>query len=137
MEQSIRAIIIKNKELLLIHRIKEDDDYFVFPGGKLEGTDASLEFGLKRECKEELGVDINIEDLFYEEMFDFPTGKQKQLFYFCDIVGGELGTGEGPEFTRDPLSYGTYKLQWIPISDIANKNIKPFKIRDMILQKFN
>lgn len=55
----VRAIIIKDGKLLTIKRSKQDSVYFVFPGGGVEqGED--LETAMKRECKEELGIEIKV-----------------------------------------------------------------------------
>lgn len=40
-ESRVRAIIIKDKKILLIHRIKKGDEYWVFPGGGVEESDLS------------------------------------------------------------------------------------------------
>lgn len=36
MNKRVSAIIIKNNQILLIHRIKNDIEYFVLPGGAVE-----------------------------------------------------------------------------------------------------
>lgn len=131
MNKKVRAIIFQDNKLLLMHRIKNNEEYWVFPGGSIEDSDSSLEDGLKRECLEELGIEIKVGELFAEDFFKDPN--EQQLFYLCKIAGGTLGTGIGPESTRDPSEYGTYEIQWIPIDKLANKTIHPQKILDMIV----
>ncbi len=133
MEKRVRAVIIQNGSVLLIHRVKPDREYWVFPGGGLKKTDATPQDGLKRECLEELGVTIEVGDLFKEEIYDFSLEKQIELFYLCRITGGKIGTGTGPEFTRDPGQSGTYEPQWILISDLNSKNVQPTTIRNMVV----
>lgn len=132
MKKRVRAVIMQNNSVLLIHRVKADREYWVFPGGGLEETDTSPQDGLKRECLEELGVRVEVGDLFIEETHDSSQEKQTELFYRCRIIGGEIGTGTGPEFARDSKQSGTYEPQWIPISDLANKNVQPPAVRDKV-----
>ena len=129
----VRAIIIQDEKVLLMHRVKHGHEYWVFPGGGVDKEDKSLEDGLKRECKEELGVDVEIKSLFFKE-FDLYS-KQTQYYYSCKIKSGELGTGTGPEWTnRDVDKYGTYEIVWIPISELKDKTVYPFEVRDRIIK---
>lgn len=132
MKKRVRAVIVQNGFVLLIHRVKPGREYWVFPGGGLEETDGTPQDGLKRECLEELGVHVEVGDLFAEGGYDSSSGKQIELFYHCRIAGGEIGIGTGPEFTRDLGQSGTYEPQWISISDLAGKNVQPTVVRDNV-----
>lgn len=132
MNKRVRAIIVQGRKLLLVHRLKGDREYWVFPGGGLEDSDISSEDGLKRECKEELGLDIEVGTLFTEDSFN----ERFEFFYVCQITGGTLGTGTGPEFSRDRTQFGTYELQWVPIDDLPSKDVQPQKVRDLIVSKY-
>lgn len=132
MKKRVRAIIIDKDSLVLIHRIKAGREYWVFPGGGIEKSDTSLQTGLKRECREELGVEVEVDGLFMERPSDSPETDQIEYFYFCHIVSGELGTGSGPEFTRDPEISGTYEIQKVPCSDLLRKNVYPMDVRNRI-----
>ena len=132
MKKRVRAIIVKDGLLLLIHRTKVDKEYWVFPGGGLEDSDVSPQSGLKRECLEELGVEVEVGEFFMERPSDSPVIDQIEFFYFCHIVNGEVGTGNGPEFTRNPKQSGTYEIQWIPVPNLAQKNVYPTDVRDQV-----
>ena len=118
-----------------MHRIKQGNEYWVFPGGGVDKEDRSLEDGLKRECKEELGAEVEVGDLFIKKFYVLENKKgQIQYFYNCKIINGEVGTGNGPEWNgRDIEKYGTYELTWIPITLLKNKTVYPFEVRDKIL----
>ncbi|KKQ06226.1 MAG: MutT/Nudix, partial [Candidatus Moranbacteria bacterium GW2011_GWE2_36_40] len=64
----VRAIIKNNDSLLVIKRIKNGETYFVFPGGGVDDGE-SHPIALRRECKEELGLDVSVLELMYD--FDF------------------------------------------------------------------
>lgn len=136
MNQRVRAIIIKDAKILLIKRIKQDETYWVLPGGGIEGKENN-EQALKRECLEELGLDIKIKELFLERPSDkIETIGQMEFFYFADITGGELGTGYGPEFQPNSEYSGQYQLHWVELDKIFSMNLKPVEVRDKIWEYY-
>src|SRR3989344_5924029 len=55
----VRSVIVKEEKLLLIERVKSGKEtYYVFPGGGVERSDSNPEEALKRECREELGLEV-------------------------------------------------------------------------------
>ena len=86
----VSATIIKDNNLLLIHRVKADRDYFVLPGGSPEGEE-TLEAAIVREVKEETGFDGMVREKL-EEIYDEVNKKMNHLFR-VEIVGGELCLG--------------------------------------------
>lgn len=120
----VRAIIVENDSLVLIHRKKSARDYFVFPGGGVE-FEEGLESALARECLEELGVNINVQNLQYK--FVEKSGAT-QFFYRCSIIGGVFGSGKGPEFSsRDSLNQ--YTLEKVNITRLKDLSIFPDEIK--------
>lgn len=130
----VRAIIINDNKVLLMHRIKNNQEYWAFPGGGVEDGDKTLEDALKRECLEELGVHVLVGKLFMEKPSLAPDAMgQMEYFYECEILSGEVGTGTGPEFSnRDILKYGSYEVEWLPLDNIKDKNVYPLELRDKI-----
>jgi 8-oxo-dGTP diphosphatase len=131
----VRAIIIKDDKLLTIKRSKQDLVYFVFPGGGVEqGED--LETAMKRECKEELGVEIKVIENFTSERFDRGEIEQLEYFYFCDIVSGELGTGDGPEYDVNSDYEGIHEIEWLRINDLLDYDLRPKEVASKLLNIF-
>ncbi len=131
MKKRVRAIIKKDGKLLLIKRVKQDMTYWVFPGGGVEDGE-SCEQALIRECKEELGVEVSVGELLFENIFEQKDyGKQIEFFYACEIVSGNLGSGEGPEFQLDSAYEGTHELEWINISEMRSLEIRPDGIKKL------
>lgn len=131
----VRAIIIKDEKLLTIKRSKKDLVYFVFPGGGVEqGED--LETAMKRECKEELGVDIEIIENFTSKRFDRGDVEQLEHFYFCNIVFGGLGTGDGPEYDTNSGYEGIRNIEWLPIDDLLDYDLRPKEVTLKLLNIF-
>lgn len=134
MNNRVRAIIKKEGKVLLIHRIKEGREYWVFPGGGVEDGE-SLSDALRRECMEELGVIVEIGDVFTINEFTADNVISKEFFIKCEIVGGELGSGKGPEYVSDNGYKGTYNLEWISVKELLRFVVKPEEVKDMIFKE--
>lgn len=93
MRISSRCILIENRNVLLIYRERDEEKYYVFPGGGIEEGETK-EACIKRECKEELGIDIEIKKYVYEV-----KGKDfVQHFFLIRRTAGEIGTGNPEEY---------------------------------------
>ena len=135
MQKRVRAIIIKDNKILTIKRTKPDAIFWIIPGGGVEKGETN-EKALIRECKEELGVDVQVNNLFRE--MDSKTPKtigQREYFYFCEIKGGKLGSGDGPEF-NDSSYVGKYDIEWIDIDNLRNIDLRPVEVKDLICDKY-
>lgn len=132
MKSRVRAVIIENGKLLTIKRTKSDLVYWVIPGGGVEEGE-TRENALMRECREELGISVKIRDLILEIDSKKPeTLGQKEYFYLVDIIDGVLGSGQGPEFKNNSGYSGQYDIEWVEITDLANIDLKPVIIKDII-----
>lgn len=136
MHTSVRGIVNYNDKIVLIHRIKTKDDgtvrdYYVTPGGKIEENE-SHEEALRREIKEELGIEIEIKDLCLE-LDDRDYNDSFQYFYNCNYKGGELGTGDGPEFTDKENYKGVFEIVLVDKKEISKLNLVPEKIKEILV----
>lgn len=130
-----RAIIIEQDKILLINRIKGNDSYWVIPGGAVE-SDESHEQAVNRECLEELGVKIKVQKLFLQRLGDKQEIEgQQEFFYLCNIVDGQIGTGQGPEFQAGTQYKGEYRIKWIDLKDLPEINLKPEEVKNKIIQQ--
>lgn len=133
----VRAVIIQDQKILCIKRVKARETFWCCPGGAVEKGE-SQEQALTREIKEELGVDIKVKELY----FNFASQKletigQMEHFYMCDIVSGTLGTGTGPEFTKNSGYVGTYQLEWVELKNIQNIDFRPRQLAEEIYKKLS
>ena len=125
MKHSGRVIILKDNEVLLIKRVKNDRTYYVFPGGKAEPGETP-EMTAMREAYEELGVQVELGDCFETVRFS----EVQQYYFLATIVGGELGTGQAEEFTTGE---GTYELEWLPVEELNKYPIIPTEIVNRLM----
>lgn len=134
MKKRVRAIILKDDEIILIKREKTPNEiYWVFPGGAVESDDQDIESAIRRECKEELGIDVYVDSLFIEQEFN----NSLELFYFCNIRSGILGRGDGPEYKDNNFYIGSHHIEKIKIKDLKKINLKPLNIRDKVFEFYN
>jgi 8-oxo-dGTP pyrophosphatase MutT (NUDIX family) len=121
--ERVRAILVTPSDtLLLIKRVRPGiPPYWVFPGGGVEPTDATLEAALHREIREELAGDAEIVDLFHTIEKD---GEREQ-FYLARIKAWSFDDKTGPEFGES--GRGEYHLEEIPllVQAIEAVNLKP------------
>lgn len=126
--KSARAIIMKDDEFILIHRIKEKEgkriEYYVFPGGGLEMGE-TYEDAVKRETFEELGIIVNPQKRLYR----LEEGNRDEMFILCKYLEGKIGTGKGPEFTSPEYSdRGQYLPETVSLDKFKEINVlEPIK----------
>jgi len=86
-----------------------------------------------REAEEELGLQVRLLRLVAEVRFR----GDHQYFFLVERVGGQFGTGNGPEYSRDAADdprYGTYKPIWMKIADIPHNPVLPAEVAGLIVQ---
>ncbi len=134
MRQAVRMIIIEEGKVLLIHRIK-NTEYWVFPGGGIEEGESHQQ-ALKREAMEELGVEVEVGEKVFEEIMKITDMLDCQsYFYLCKITGGEIGTGNGPEWQSDGGYIGQHHIEWRSINELGKIDLKPDSIMNLQLFK--
>ena len=133
----LAGIIPMENGFALMHRVGVQNhpigEYYVFPGGGQEGNE-TYEEGVIREVKEEFGIDVKVIEKLYE--MEHSNKMTKEIFFLCEYISGELGTGTGPEFSGDPKyeHRGQYLPEIISREDVENIRLLPFEIRDKFIE---
>lgn len=116
----VGALILDGDSILLVRRGKEPlRGYWSLPGGAVE-TGERLADGLRREVREETGLDVEVQQLFdvFERILPDERGAVRHhyilLDYVCRVVGGEPRAGD------DAMD-----VRWIPRSDLDRYEITP------------
>ncbi len=135
MTTRVRAIIIKNNKILLLKRKKDNIVYWVLPGGQVENGEIN-ELALARECLEELGVQIKVKELIHEMLSKYAElYGQREYFFNCEILGGTLGSGVGPEWRPNSGYQGNYQIEWLDLNNLSEIDLKPVEMKKIISNK--
>jgi len=103
----VAAVVRREGRVLLTRRLKGAHlaGLWEFPGGKLEDGE-SPEEALARECREECGIEIAVDDILDVAFHRYPGKDVLLLFYGCRLVSGEvqdLGVAEHAWTTPEGL----------------------------------
>lgn len=130
MRISSRCVLIENDKILLIYREKNGKVYYVFPGGGVEEAETNEEC-LIRECREELGIEINIIKQLYEV-----TGKEfLQHFFLIERVSGDIGTGDAWEYDVNRVG-GLQRPMFININELDKLDVVSRDIVEQLLSDY-
>lgn len=125
------AILLKDDEVLLIHRTRDGKEFWVFPGGGKE-DDESVEEAVIREVEEEASIKCKISKLLYTHIYS--NLGHKQYYYLCEYISGEPKLGNYNEVETIKTEDQTYKPVWIKIERLSKKLVYPLEIRDWLIE---
>ena len=121
------AVIIKNKKLLLFHRHKDGEVYYVLPGGGIEKNE-SPEEAVIREVKEELNLEVKNP----KKLFEFTNLGHREYYYLIKEFSGKLkaiGDSEGGGRIKD-------EVVWCNYDDLKEIRLLPEKAKTKLLKFF-
>ncbi len=107
--------------LLVRHRgIWDADPFWTPPGGEV-GVGESLQDALKREIREETGLEVSVGKLCYVTDFIRAPLHAVSLFFQCTSTGGRLSTGKDPELARQLI----LDVGFLPVSELEELHLVP------------
>jgi len=110
----VAAIIRKDDKILIT--LRPDNVHLArlweFPGGKVEAGE-SLQMALRREIREELGIEIRVDDKLLTLDYDYPTRSVRLHFFYCAVIDGDA----------QPLKVAD--LQWVNPQDLGDYEFPP------------
>ena len=109
----VAAGVIRNSsgEILLVRRAEEQtlSGYWEFPGGKVEAGETEAKC-LKRELREELGIEVKVEAFVGQNYYVYDHGEVLLRAFGVLIVGGNIGLS-----VHD-------KLAWVKVGELSSYN---------------
>lgn len=122
-----KAIVIRDKSLLVIVHRDEDGDWFSLPGGGQEPGETLTE-ALQRECMEELGVSVTVGPLrhireyigaHHEFSREDAASHQVDFIFECTLSGDiPYAPPSNPDITQTGI-------QWLPLSSLPSSRLYP------------
>ncbi len=132
MRKAARAIVLHEGKLLIMHRNKFGKEYETLPGGNVE-IGETTESAVRREVKEETGMDLGSAELVFIEEAGQPYGTQ--YIYLCEYVGGEPKLSpDSEEAAINKLGKNLYRPMWINVATLHQKPFLSKTLRDKLLQ---
>ena len=109
----VAALIRDGDKILVTQRgYGEYKDFWEFPGGKIEPGETP-EAALKREIKEELATEIDVNEYVGTVDYDYPDFHITLLLYLCSMVSGNLELLEH-ESAKWLLASELDTVSWLP-----------------------
>ena len=127
MKNRAAAIIIQNQKLLVIHRQKPEQDYYILPGGGVE-LEESFEEACIREVKEETGLDV----LSLQLVRKYYTLEKEEYYFIAQVTPGEPVLG-GAEAQRQSQN-NHYAFEWVDTRQLQEINLLPRAARRICLE---
>ena len=109
-ELTVLCLIQDGNRLLLQNRVKEDWKGYTFPGGHVE-TGESFVDAVKREMKEETGLDILNPQLVGIKQFPIENGRYIVLLF------------KATEFKGDVVSSEEGEMEWVEKDMLSEVNV--------------
>lgn len=127
---SAKAIIIKGGKMLASKIDDNGDIYYIMPGGG-QDTEELLPDAVKRECAEELGVEVEPKSLeFVIEGRNGESFHRVDFVFLCEFIG-ELSNSK---IQSDKNQVG---FDWLSIDNLMNEPRYPSKLRLQIINLFH
>jgi len=123
---SAKALIIRDGKVLASKMDWDGDIFYILPGGGQDVGELLTE-AVKRECAEELGVEVEPKSLVF-----VIEGERGEAFHKIDVVFlcEYVKEIEGAEIKPDENQVG---IEWLGISNLMDAPLYPKKLRSAIM----
>jgi len=128
------AVWIEQDHILLHKQV--EDSYWSLPGGRVVMGEASQE-SLKREMREELGIEIHVEQLMMvnENFFPYKEWDFHEIGFYYKVKAGDRAIFQKDAFHGLEGDLLLYK--WIPIEELSEVQLYPQEVKDMLSHQSN
>ena len=127
------GVIIYNPfldKILLIHRWKDGQEYFVIPGGTIEPGEKPLEAAL-REMKEEVDLTFSADQL--RTAFSLNNQGKEEYYFYAELCTVETPLIQGEEARRSGPK-NIYHPKWVSLQELYNYNLRPESLKSLLLK---
>lgn len=130
----VRAILIRDSNILVVRRNKFGEQYYTLPGGHIDHGELPRD-ALVREVKEETSFRVtSAREVFYE-----PASEPffEQYIYLCDFTGTEPRfEPDSEEAISTAEGNNTYHLEWLNQNAITKVVFRSDRLQEALAQSF-
>lgn len=125
---SVQALVIKNQKILAIKKVAYNNKtMYLLPGGG-QNPGETLKEAAVRECKEETGVEVEVQELLFvseyigqnHEHAEWDSDVHVVVHLFACNVIDEGNFGRGTEIDHEQIS-----LEWLPLKELPSFKFYP------------
>ncbi len=135
MRQAVRAIIIEDDKILVMHRDKYGDKYFTLVGGRINDGETQ-EQALVREIREETGMRVIAARPVYIE--EHPSPYNEQTIYLCNVAPhGDAAIQEASEeAVMNQYGMNTHQPYWVSVGSFGKLPFRTPQLQEAIVKAF-
>lgn len=132
MRRAVRAIVVKDGHLLVMHRNKFGQEYYILVGGGIK-LGETPEQALARKLHEETSISVAGPQLVIVEEAGVPFGTQ--YVYLCQYVSGEpLLQADSEEAKVHAMGRNLYTPMWLPIAQLPAVSFRSEALKQALLK---
>lgn len=135
MRIAVRAILIRDSKILVLHRNKFGQEYDTLPGGGIDSGE-NAEQALKREMLEETSLLVTDNQLVIIEHAGEPYGDQYIFLIKTDSATPQI-SNSSDEAKINLLGQNLYELRWLDKKQLEDTELLSFNLKREILKYFD
>lgn len=130
---SAKAVIVREGRLLVTRNVDHEGIFYLLPGGGQEAGE-SLPAAVQRECREEIGVEVEVHDLLLVRDYigrhhEFAEVDQKvhqvELMFRCTLPPDQVPRlGAAPD-SRQATVWRQTGIEWLPLERLGEYRLYP------------
>jgi 8-oxo-dGTP diphosphatase len=134
MRKAVRAIIVRDGALLVMHRNKFGSEYYTLLGGGIDPGETA-EQSLVREVMEESGFTVTAAKLVFVEEAGDPYGTQ--YVYYCEATGDTPQLAPNSE-EADLMPYGNeHTPVWLPVEELPKVQFRSVTLQRALYESLH
>jgi ADP-ribose pyrophosphatase YjhB (NUDIX family) len=133
--QRVAVVLRTGEAVLLIHRWRDTEEYFVVPGGGVEPGE-TIEEAARREMREEASVEIlgELVPLISFEGFDERHGVVQRFVAFTTAAwSGNVKMSDAAPEALTVSASNRYQLEWVQLGSLPPLDLHPAEVKSALL----